>query len=107
MATAAWNSISQEPGPTRVERVTIRFIGEEAVLANIVRTGNAHIAMNLPTAYIDDYRDAEGFSLLTGYQAGTGLQMVMNTRRPPFSDIRVRRALLHGTDQQALNDPSL
>ena len=28
--------------------------------------------MNLPTAYIDDYRDAEGFSLLTGYQAGTG-----------------------------------
>ena len=99
-----WNSISNEPGPARVERVTIRFIGEEAVLGNIVRTGNAHIAMNLPTAYIDDYRDAEGFSLLTGYQAGTGLQMVMNTRRPPFNDIRVRRALLHGTDQQALND---
>ncbi len=99
-----WNSISNEPGPARVERVTIRFIGEEAVLGNIVRTGNAHIAMNLPTAYIDDYRNAEGFSLLTGYQAGTGLQMVMNVRRPPFNDIRVRRALLHGTDQQALND---
>ena len=99
-----WNSISREPGPAKVERVTIRFIGEEAVLGNIVRTGNAHIAMNLPTAYIDDYRDADGFSLLTGYQAGTGLQMVMNVRRPPFNDIRVRRALLHGTDQQALND---
>ena len=99
-----WNSIASEPGPASVERVTIRFIGEEAVLGNIVRTGNAHIAMNLPTAYIDDYRNAEGFSLLTGYQAGTGLQMVMNVRRPPFNDIRVRRALLHGTDQQALND---
>ena len=84
--------------------MTIRFIGEEAVLGNIVRTGNAHIAMNLPTAYIDDYRDAEGFSLLTGYQAGTGLQMVMNVRRPPFSDLRVRQAVLYATDQPAIND---
>jgi len=99
-----WNSISREPGPAKVERVTIRFIGEEAVLGNIVRTGNAHIAMNLPTAYIDDYRDAEGFSLLTGYQAGTGLQMVMNVRRPPFSDLRVRQAVLYATDQPAIND---
>ena len=99
-----WNSISNEAGPARVERITIRFIGEEAVLGNIVRTGNAHIAMNLPTAYIDDYRDAEGFSLLTGYQAGTGLQMVMNVRRPPFSDLRVRQAVLYATDQPAIND---
>ncbi|MYH48732.1 MAG: hypothetical protein F4151_04190 [Gammaproteobacteria bacterium] len=99
-----WNWISSEAGPAKVERVTIRFIGEEAVLGNIVRTGNAHIAMNLPTAYIDDYRDAEGFSLLTGYQAGTGLQMVMNVRRPPFSDLRVRQAVLYATDQPAIND---
>ena len=99
-----WNSISNEAGPAKVERITIRFIGEEAVLGNIVRTGNAHIAMNLPTAYIDDYRDAEGFSLLTGYQAGTGLQMVMNVRRPPFSDLRVRQAVLYATDQPAIND---
>ena len=99
-----WNSISEEAGPAKVERVTVRFIGEEAVLGNIVRTGNAHIAMNLPTAYIDDYRDAGGFSLLTGYQAGTGLQMVMNVRRPPFSDLRVRQAVLYATDQPAIND---
>ena len=99
-----WNAISREPGPAKVERVTIRFIGEDAVLGNVVRTGNAHVAMNLPTAYIDDYRDAEGFSLLTGYQAGTGLSMVMNVRRPPFSDLAVRQALLYGTDQQAIND---
>ena len=99
-----WNWISREAGPARVERVTIRFIGEEAVLGNIVRTGNAHIAMNLPTAYIDDYRNTEGFSLLTGYQAGTGLQMVMNVRRPPFSDLRVRQAVLYATDQPAIND---
>ena len=99
-----WNAISREAGPAKVERVTIRFIGEDAVLGNIVRTGNAHVAMNLPTAYIDDYRDAEGFSLLTGYQAGTGLSMVMNVRRPPFNDLAVRQALLYGTDQSAIND---
>ncbi len=99
-----WNSISHDGGPAKLDRVTIQFIGEEAVLGNVVRTGNAHVAMNLPTAYIEDYQDQDGFALLTGYQAGTGLAMVMNVRRPPFDNLAVRQALLYGTDQNAIND---
>mgnify|MGYP001827260128 CR=1 FL=1 len=52
-----WNSISEEGGTARLSRVTINFIGEEAVLGSVVQTGDAHIAMNLPAAYIDDYVD--------------------------------------------------
>jgi peptide/nickel transport system substrate-binding protein len=99
-----WNSVSETGGPARLDRVTIRFIGEEAVLGNVVRTGNAHVAMNLPTTYIDEYRNQEGFGLVTGFQAGTGRSMVMNLRRPPLDDLTFRRALLHGTDQAAIND---
>ncbi len=99
-----WNSISRDAGPARLDRVTIRFIGEEAVLGNVVRTGNAHIAMNLPTTYISDYEGQEGFSLVTGYQAGTGRSMVMNLRRPPLDNLEFRQALLYGTDQEAIND---
>ena len=99
-----WNSISDAPGAARLDRVTIRFIGEGAVLGNVVRTRHAHIAVNLPTAYIDDYRDKEGFRLIKGYQAGTGLAMVMNLRKPPFDNLEFRQALLYGTDQAAAND---
>jgi len=99
-----WNWISAEPGPAKLSRVTIRFIGEETVLGSVVKTKNAHIAMNLPTAYLDDYRDQPGYSLLTGYQAGTGRSMVMNLRRPPLDDLAFRQALLLGTDQSAIND---
>jgi peptide/nickel transport system substrate-binding protein len=99
-----WSSISRTGGPANLERVTVRFIGEEAVLGSVVRTRNAHIAMNLPTPYIDEYRNREGFRLMTGFQAGTGRSMVMNVRRPPFDDLRFRQSLLHATDQAAVND---
>ena len=99
-----WNSISTSAGPANLDRVTVRFIGEAAVLGNVVSTRNAHIAMNLPTQYIDDYRNREGFRLMTGFQAGTGLSMVMNVRRPPFVNLELRQALLYGTDQSAIND---
>ena len=99
-----WNSISKQKGPAYLDRVTIRFIGEEAVLGNMVRTGNAHIAMNLPTAYISDYIDKNDFHLVKGFQAGTGLSMVMNTRNPPFNILEFRQALLYGTNQLQINE---
>ena len=99
-----WNSISDHAGPAHLDRVTIQFISEEAVLGNVVRTGNAHIAMNLPVTYIEDYRDREGFRLVQGFQAGTGLSMTMNTRKAPWNILEFRQALLYGTDQEAVND---
>jgi peptide/nickel transport system substrate-binding protein len=99
-----WNSISRSGGPALLERVTINFIGEEAVLGSVVKTGDAHIAMNLPAAYIDDYVDTEGFRLIKGYQAGTGLSMSINTRKAPLNILEFRRALLYGTDQVAINN---
>jgi peptide/nickel transport system substrate-binding protein len=99
-----WNSISQSGGTAHLERVTINFIGEEAVLGSVVKTGDAHIAMNLPAAYIDDYVDREGFKLIQGYQAGTGLSMAINTRKTPLDILEFRQALLYGTDQVAINN---
>jgi peptide/nickel transport system substrate-binding protein len=99
-----WSSISQSGGTAYLERVTINFIGEEAVLGSVVQTGDAHIAMNLPAAYIDDYVDTKGFSLIKGYQAGTGLSMAINTRKAPLNILEFRQALLYGTDQVAINN---
>ena len=36
-----WNSIQTHQGPAYLDQVTIRFIGEAAVLGSVVKTGNA------------------------------------------------------------------
>lgn len=99
-----WNPVQSHKGPVYLEKVTIRFIGEQAVLGNVVKTGDAHIVQQLPTPYIDDYKDNPDFQFLRGYQAGTGLQMIMNIRKPPLDHLKVRQALLYAADQKAIND---
>lgn len=98
-----WNSISERRGPALLERVVIRFIGEKAVLGSVVKTGDVDVAVNLPATYVEDYLEAEQFHLLKGFQAGTGLSMIMNLRRAPFDQLSFRKALLIGTDQKAIN----
>lgn len=99
-----WNPIQNHEGPVYLNSVTIRFIGEEAVLGGVVANGNAHIAQELPAAYVVDYQDTQDATLMTGYQAGTGLQWVMNTTSPPLDQLKVRQALLYATDQDEINE---
>jgi peptide/nickel transport system substrate-binding protein len=99
-----WNPVQTKKGPVALDTLTIRFIGEASVLGNIVKTGDADIAFALPASVIDDYKDDKKFTFISKDQSGTGLQMVMNTRKPPLSDVRVRQAINYAVDQDAVND---
>ena len=98
------NPVQKTKGPVALPTVTLRFIGEAAVLGNVVKTGNADLAYMLPEGAVEDYKKDKTYTFLTRDQSGTGLQMVMNIRKPPLSDVRVRQALLFGQDQNAVND---
>jgi peptide/nickel transport system substrate-binding protein len=98
-----WNGAALHQGPARLDSVTVRFIGENAVLNESVRAGSAQVGFSLTPAAIEIYKDKPGFRFLSLGQAGTGLQQVMNIRRPPLSDIRVRKALLFARDMLAVN----
>ncbi len=99
-----WNPVQMHEGPAYLNTVTIKFIGEDAVLGSMVDTGDAHIVQELPAAYVADYQDNPNAGFLVGYQAGTGLQMVMNTTSAPLDQIQVRQALQYATDRETLND---
>jgi len=98
-----WNSASAQQGPAYLDSVTIRFIGENAVLNEAVRAGTTLVGFTLTPDARDIYKDKPNFVFLSRGQSGTGLQLVMNIRNPPLSDIRVRQALLFARDSAALN----
>ncbi len=98
-----WNPVQKNKGPVGVDQVTIRFIGEGAVLGSVVKSGNAQIGFTIPAQYIDDYKNDKNVQFIAKDQSGTGLQMVMNVRKPPLDNISVRRALHHSVDQAAIN----
>lgn len=99
-----WNPMSVQKGPARLAQVTIRFIGEMAVLTNVVKQGSAQIGFNLPVPSIEEYKNDKNFKFISLPQSGTGLQLVMNIRNPPLADLKVRQALLHARDSKAIND---
>jgi peptide/nickel transport system substrate-binding protein len=99
-----WNPVQKIKGPVALASLTIRFIGEAAVLGNLVRSGDADIGYSLPQAAVEDYKNDKAYTFITRDQSGTGLQMVMNIRKPPLNDIRVRKALLLAQDENAVND---
>ena len=98
-----WNPMSAHKGPAKLEQVTLRFIGENAVLTNIVKQGTAQVGFNLPVQAIEEYKNDKNYRFISLPQSGTGLQLVMNVREKPLSDVRVRQALLHARDSKAIN----
>lgn len=99
-----WNSIQEHEGAVYLDSITLRFIGEEAVLGNLVNTGDAHLVQELPSSYVEDYGEGKKHGLVVGYQAGTGLEMIMNIVKPPLDQLKVRQALLYAVDQQEINE---
>jgi peptide/nickel transport system substrate-binding protein len=97
-------SIKETPGPVHLESVTLRFIAENSVRGRIITTGEANMIQDLPSQFVADYRDDPRYELLSGFQAGTGLQFVMNVRKPPLDDIRVRQAIRYAADAEMIND---
>ena len=99
-----WNPVQTHKGPIALHSMTVRFIGEAAVLGNVVRTGDADLAYMLPQAAVEDYKGKADYTFTIRDQSGTGLQMVMNIRKPPLRDIRVRKALLFAQNEDQVND---
>jgi len=98
-----WHPLSTHKGPAYLDQVTVRFIGENAVLNEAVRAGTTLVGFSLTPDSREIYKDKPNFRFMSLGQSGTGLQFVMNLRRPPLADIRVRQALLFARDMPAVN----
>ena len=91
-----------EPGLPYLDRVFFRFLPDQNAQLAALRAGDIQViglGVSPETALVLQ-RDP-GFKVVTGF---TTIEITagMNNSRPPFNDIRVRRAIQHAVDKKAL-----
>jgi peptide/nickel transport system substrate-binding protein len=90
--------------PARLTAVTFRFISDAQAQVAALRTGAVDVVPNLGAAeLLADFRRDNAFQVVVGSTEGEVI-LAMNHRRPPFDDVRVRRAIAHAIDRAAVNE---
>ncbi|KKB08406.1 ABC transporter substrate-binding protein [Devosia geojensis] len=84
-------------------RATFLFIGDTATLINALLAGDVDGTNNMAAEALDVFANDPRFKVLVGTTEGE-VVLATNNRKPPFDDIRVRQAMAHAIDRQALID---
>jgi ABC-type transport system substrate-binding protein len=84
------------------ERIVYRAVPSAASRALLIRSGQVQWVENLSIVQVDELsRDPRLRVVQTMHRATAALNMNPNFK--PFDDVRVRRAVIHGLDRQAIN----
>ncbi|WP_165967380.1 ABC transporter substrate-binding protein [Luteimonas aestuarii] len=87
-----------QPGKPHLQRVTFLPLPNEDSRQAALLAGDVDVIQSPHTRFSAQYADHDGYRLMTGKGLGS-VFLMMNTRKPPFDDVRVRRAIAHATDR--------
>jgi peptide/nickel transport system substrate-binding protein len=87
-----------------VDAVTFRYFNDATAMNNALLSGGIDVlgTVQAPDA-LDQFRDNEDFEIIEGTTNGE-VVLSMNNATGPMSDIKVRQAVKHALDRQALVD---
>ncbi|HEV8632214.1 MAG TPA: ABC transporter substrate-binding protein [Thermoanaerobaculia bacterium] len=101
--TLAANRRYYRPGRPRLQKVVFRVVPDEATRVQELLAGNADLVDGVPADRGAEVERTPGRRLLTVWRRQYSA-IVWNTRRPPFDDPQVRRAMTLAIDRQGLID---
>lgn len=97
----------RDPSLPKLDRVTIRFISDAAAQLNAVRSGDLDAFPSFSaTESLALFEADSRYVVSVGTTEGETV-LALNLRRKPFDDVRVRRALAHAIDRQAIVDGAM
>ncbi len=97
-----WGPSVYEHDTAQVEEIEFRFFTDPATRSPALETGEADVMGEIPPQDVARLAESDDFRVEPVPIPGASLMVFMNTTRPPLDDIRVRQALLYGTDRQAI-----
>lgn len=86
------------PGLPKLERVEFRPLANEDSRQAALLAGDVHVMQSPHPRFAAQYAEHPRFTVMTAAGLGSYFLM-MNTREPPFDDVRVRRAIARATDR--------
>jgi peptide/nickel transport system substrate-binding protein len=94
-------AIAKHEGPAYLDQLIFQDIAENATRAAALQNGDVQMAQ-LVESQAADFTTPEVARIILVPKAGTTRMYLMNTSRGPTDDIRVRQAINHATDKEAL-----
>jgi peptide/nickel transport system substrate-binding protein len=93
----------ENAGPVHLDRLIVRTIPEAQTRLAALRTGAVHIA-EPPFDDIPDIQASGELDIVVADNTGQNVFWEFTTSRPPFDDIRARKAVAHATDPEMAID---
>ncbi|MHB1064534.1 MAG: ABC transporter substrate-binding protein [Georgenia sp.] len=91
----------QAPGS---DTVVLRYFTDAVATTNALRAGDVDVVYNMQAPeLVDTFATEDAFQVIQGTSNGE-VMLSMNNKAAPFDDVRVRRAVLHAIDRQAVVD---
>ncbi|MFQ6101131.1 MAG: ABC transporter substrate-binding protein [Anaerolineae bacterium] len=98
----AWGPSVYQHETARVDEIEFRFFTDPATRSPALETGEADVMGEITPQDAARLEESPDFRIEAVPIPGASLVFFMNTTHPPLDDIRVRQALLYGTDRQAI-----
>jgi peptide/nickel transport system substrate-binding protein len=98
----AWGPSVYRHTTAQVDEIEFRFFVDPATRSPALETGDADVMGEIPPQDASRLAENDAFRIEAVPIPGASLMFFLNTTRAPLDDIRVRQALLYGTDRQAI-----
>jgi peptide/nickel transport system substrate-binding protein len=96
-----WGPSFVRSGPPAIDKLVFRILLNPAATTAALQSGEVDEVLSLPTDAVQRILTSGQYTILKGLNQGARF-MELNVTRPPFTDVRVRRALSYAIDRQAV-----
>jgi len=98
----AWGPSVYQHKTAQLNEIEFRFFTDPATRSPALETEEADVMGEIPPQDVARLESSKDFRVEDVALPGASLMIFMNTARPPLDDVRVRQALLYGSDREAV-----